>query len=414
MKGLRAAAALLALAAALGAGACSRREPPAASMIVLGIDGMDHELTARLMEEGRLPNLKRLAERGFFQPLGTSVPPLSPVAWSNFITGQDPAAHGIYDFMHRDPDTMLPYLSTSQPAGGEMRTLPLGAWQVPLSAGGYELLRRGTPFWEVLEEAGVETSILRIPANFPVSGTATREISGMGTPDAVGSYGMFSFFTSELFFDKRDVAGGELYELDYWDGVARGALEGPVNPFRKDGRKAMVPFTLYVDEGQAAGKLEIGDSQRLLLVGEWSEWVPFDIQLVPVGMGASLQSVHGMARFYLRQVTPEVELYVSPINFDPLYGGLPNSHPADYGRELAEATGRYYTQGMPEDTQAMKGDVLTVEEFLAQARIAGEELERQYEYVLDSFEGGLLFYYFGNLDMVSHMMWGAMDPETPQ
>ena len=69
---------------------------------------------------------------------------------------------------------------------------------------------------------------------------------------------------------------------------------------------------------------------------------------------------------------------------------------------------------MPEDTKALKTDVLTEAEFLAQARIAGEENRRQYTYVLDHFADGLLFYYFGNVDQVSHMMWRARDPGHPK
>ncbi len=43
----------------------------------------------------------------------------------------------------------------------------------------------------------------------------------------------------------------------------------------------------------------------------------------------------------------------------------------------------------------------------------GEENLRQYRYVLDHFSDGLLFYYFGNVDQVSHMMWRARDPQHP-
>jgi predicted AlkP superfamily phosphohydrolase/phosphomutase len=61
----------------------------------------------------------------------------------------------------------------------------------------------------------------------------------------------------------------------------------------------------------------------------------------------------------------------------------------------------------------LKTGVLTPAEFLEQARIAGDENRRQYKYVLDGFRGGFLFYYFGNVDQVSHMMWRAMDPQHP-
>ena len=79
-------------------------------MIVLGFDGLDFEVTRQLIEAGRLPAFSRLAASGGFSSLGTTIPPQSPVAWSTFITGRDPGEHGIFDFVHRDPKTMEPYL----------------------------------------------------------------------------------------------------------------------------------------------------------------------------------------------------------------------------------------------------------------------------------------------------------------
>ena len=87
---------------------------------------------------------------GAFQALGTSMPPQSPVAWSNFITGMDAGGHGIFDFIHRDPKTMIPFLSTSRAEPSDKR-LKLGKYQIPLAADKVELLRYGQPFWESQE-----------------------------------------------------------------------------------------------------------------------------------------------------------------------------------------------------------------------------------------------------------------------
>jgi predicted AlkP superfamily phosphohydrolase/phosphomutase len=344
---------------------------------------MDYELTAKLMSEGKLPNFSRAAEKGSFSPLTTSVPPQSPVAWSNFITGMDSGGHGIYDFVHRDPETMIPYLSTSRThAGG--RTIKIGKWQIPLSGGSVELLRRGQAFWEVLEENGIETTIIRMPANFPPSGSASRELSGMGTPDIIGTYGTFSFYTSELFaYAGQEISGGQVFEVDVFDGVVEAQLYGPDNPFLVEPQKVAAPFTAYLDAEESLAKIVVGDEEVILKVGEWSQWVPVDFELIPT------QGLRGMVRFYLKQVEPDFELYVTPINFDP------------------------YTQGMPEDTAGLMEEVFTVDEFLTQTRIAGKEIVEQYEYVLDQFRNGLLFYYFGNVDQISHMMWRGRDPEHP-
>ena len=376
-------------------------------MIVLGFDGLDYSLTRDLMAQGRMPNFKRLADRGSFAPLGTTIPPQSPVAWSTFITGLDPGVHGIFDFIHRDPQTLVPFLSTSKTEEGG-RSLTFGKWQVPLSGGTVELLRQGQPFWEVLEERGVETTIIRMPANFPPSGTATRELSGMGTPDILGTYGTFSFYTSEPYaFAGRTLAGGAVYPVDVYEGAVRAAIEGPNNPFLVKPEKLRAEFTAYVDGQQKFAKIVAGDQERLLRVGEWSDWVPVDFDMIPT------QGLRAEVRFYLKQLDPYFALYVSPPNIDPLEPALPISTPSDYAADLARATGRFYSQGMPEDTKGLKTGVLTPAEFLEQARLAGDENRRQYKYVLDGFRGGLLFYYFGNVDQVAHMMWRAMDPQHP-
>lgn len=435
--------AILLLILGVAIAACRGGDAGAAAgrrVIVLGFDGLDYQLTRTLMEAGRLPNFSRLAKMGGFSPLGTSMPPQSPVAWSSFTTGLDPAGHGIYDFIHRDPATMAPYLSTTRTEAASW-TVPIGPWQFPLRAGSVVPLRAGEPFWARLEAAGARTAILRMPANYPPSGEASYELSGMGTPDILGTYGTFSFYTSEPFaYAGRTIAGGAIHRVRVIGDRVDAALEGPDNPFRRERVKLTSSFTAYIDPREPAARIIIGGEdgeggnggtggeQRVLAVGEWSDWVPVSFALTP------MQSLRGMCRLYLKQVRPYFELYVTPINLDPQSPALPISTPSSYAAELAAATGRFYTQGMPEDTKAYSAGVFNADEFLRQAGLTAEESRRQYAYVLDRFVGGagangsrdgsgsgssngsserLLFYYFGHVDQVSHMMWRAMDPGHP-
>jgi predicted AlkP superfamily phosphohydrolase/phosphomutase len=407
-----AAAALALGASALGLAAllvtgCARPARGAPRVIILGLDGLDYDLTRRLMKEGRLPGLSRLAQAGGLSPLGTAIPAQSPVAWSDFITGQDAGVHGIFDFIHRDPATMEPYLSTSR-TEPPRHVLRFGGWQFPLSGGKVELLRRGRAFWEILEQHGIPTTVLRIPANFPPSGTAGRELSGMGTPDILGGYGTFSYYTTDrLAFLGQSISGGNVYRVEETDGAVHARIFGPDHPLKVTPEKLTADFTVYVDPDRPAVKLVVGDEERLLQEGEWSDWVPVSFDLMPT------QHLPVQARFYLKQVRPQLALYVSPLNFDPLAPALPISSPASYAAELARATGRYYTQGMPENTAALTAGVFSRAEFLAQAKIAGQEVRDQFPYVLRRFDRGLLFYYWGNADLVSHMMWRPMDPGHP-
>lgn len=375
-------------------------------VIILGFDGMDWGLVTKMMAAGKLPNFSRLASQGIGQALGTSTPPLSPVAWSTFTTGMDDGGDGVFDFINRDPKTMTPYLSISR-AEASSEGFNIGKYHIPLGSGKVELLRRGIPFWQVLRQHGIHTTVMRMPADYPPTDTANQELSGMGTPDILGTYGTFSFYNSDPFAEDRDVEGGHLYPLDYEDYVATGALYGPDNPFLKKKTPLKATFKLYVDPAKPVAMLELGDQRRVLQAGEWSSWVPFEFDMIPT------QHLPVEVRFYLRQVTPEIELYASPINIDPMSPAQPISNPPGFAKFLAEHTGRFYTQGMPEDTKAITDGVFNMDEFLAQAHITNMENEKQYWFLLKRFKTGLLFNYFGDTDLVSHIVWRSMDPTHP-
>ena len=114
--------------------------PGSKKMIVLGIDGMDPMITYRLMQQGQLPNMKRLAQRGTFTMMRTTLPPHSPVAWGSFITGSDPGAFGIFDWIHRDPSTYFPSPSWAETFPSEW-IVKLGKYKIPLKSGKVESSR---------------------------------------------------------------------------------------------------------------------------------------------------------------------------------------------------------------------------------------------------------------------------------
>src|SRR4030095_6967146 len=163
--------------------------------VILGFDGMDPELAARFIAEGKLPNLAKLREQGSFRKLRTTYPAISPVAWSTFMTGVNPGKHNIYDFLARDVNSYLPFLSSAE-IKGPKRSWKIGKYTIPLGKAQIKGMRKGTPFWHWLGKAGIFSSIIRVPVTFPPEKFSGVLLSGMCVPDLKGSQGTFCLCTT--------------------------------------------------------------------------------------------------------------------------------------------------------------------------------------------------------------------------
>jgi predicted AlkP superfamily phosphohydrolase/phosphomutase len=376
-------------------------------LIVLGIDGMDPQLLTRFIQEGKMPNFARLAQTGSFKRLTSSIPPQSPVAWSNMITGMNAGGHGLFDFIHRDPKTLALYFSASR-VEAPKHTIHLGSWVIPLGSGSAEQLRRGKAFWEILDEHGIPNSVFRIPANFPPVPAKGETLSGMGTPDLRGTYGTFSFYTDDPTAATGAVEGGQVIPVQVENSRVIANLIGPDNTFRKGSPAATEPFSVAVDPMESAARIAVQGHEFVLREGEWSDWVKVEFQLIPF-----FGNVKGMCRFYLKQAHPRFQLYVSPVNIDPANPALPISTPSNYSRSLSEEGGEFYTQGIAEDTKALSDGVLDDKEFLEQSRTVLAEHRRIFDLQFPKFQKGVFFFYFSSLDLNSHMLWRLIDPEHP-
>jgi predicted AlkP superfamily phosphohydrolase/phosphomutase len=388
-------------------------------VLILGIDGLDPGLLQRYLDARLLPNFQRLIDRGDFKPLQTTMPPLSPVAWSTFITGLDPGGHGISDFVHRDPATLSLASSLSR-AVNPARELALGSWVIPLSEGRYEQLRRGRAFWQVLEDAGIPTTVFRIPANFPPVISRGRALSGMGTPDILGTPGTFSFFTDRPVANEDAISGGKVYRVRVVSNRVAAQLVGPPNPLRRAPPRVpkgggayvhppmLLPFRVRLDPTDASALFEVQDHRFVLRQGEWSDWVPLEFSSL-----APIIRVRAIARFYLQEVRPAFRLYVSPLQIDPEKPAMPISTPAGWSRDLYEALGYFYTQELPEETKAFSAGLFSGHEFWEQAQYVYREQRRALGHLLAGYRDGLLFVYFSSVDQACHMLWRYTDERHP-
>lgn len=413
---------------------CGRAKPELPRVLMIGMDGMDPVLLQRYMDEGKLPNFKKLAERGSFKPLATSMPPQSPVAWSNVISGCDPGTHEIYDFIHRDPHpadeskAIEPYLSTSSiEAASVHRELSFGNWRIPLTSDKVVLRREGPAFWNFLNEQGIDATIYRMPANYPAGDEHhhghLKSLAGMGTPDLLGSYGEFTLFSAIAPADGRFESGGSIQQLRAIKNRAEVELIGPPNFLKNPDTDGNVPrltarIQIVRDPDHDLVKISVGDTVHILKTGEWSDWttVVFETGVPASAALAALQaptSIQGMVRFYVKEVRPVLEVFVTPINIDPLNPAVAISEPPDFATELAEATGRYFTAGIPEHTAEIQQGALNEDQWLHKARMILQERIQQYHHALREFRSGCLFFYFGTPDQVSHIFWRDQDPEHP-
>ena len=376
-------------------------------VVVLGMDGLDPHLLNIWMDAGRLPAFRKLIAGGDFRRLATSLPPQSPVAWSNFITGTDPGGHGIFDFVHRDPKTYLPVFSATETLSGG-RSIRLGNIVLPLSGGEVRNMRKGRAFWQTLEEHDIPGTIFKIPGNYPPVPTKQRTLSGMGTPDLKGYYGLFNYYSNEY----KDVTqetggGGRVHEVYVIGNRVEARIPGPINAFRKDAPEAEADFQVFLDPAQPVAKIVLQGQEFILREKEWSGWKKISFSLIPT------QSVSGICMFYLKEIRPKFKLYVSPIHIDPGHPALPISTPESYARELERRFGPFFTKGLPADTSALDNEILDEAEFLQLDDMILRESRAMLDYELDRFDSGLLFFYFSSTDQRQHMFWRYLDPRHP-
>ncbi len=387
---------------------CVRPNSSAKRVIVLGIDGLDPFLLRSFINEGVMPNAARLAGYGGLNRLGTSNPPQSPVAWSNFITGYGPDVHGIFDFIHRKPNTIAPYLSTSRVVGPG-RTISISDWRLPLTGAKVELLRKGEPFWNRLTDEGIPVKLIKLPVDFPPDKGKATILSGLGTPDMRGSQGSFTFFTDDARSISNNTSGGVVVAVrDYGDNCYRCSIKGPENSMRAGNPEMEIEAEVRVDRVSNAARIDIQGNSCVLAAGEWSPWIRMRFDAIP-----HISSVSAIAKFYMKEITPKLKLYMSPLNIDPLDPALPISSPSGYSSDLARNLGGFYTQGFPEDTKALSRGILSDEEYLQQAWIVLKERLDLFHHELSSFRDGLFFFYFSSLDLNIHMFYRVLDPNSP-
>lgn len=112
--------------------------------VVIGLDGTPYSLIQKLTQQGTCPNLSKLLSTGSLREMKSTHPPVSSVAWSSFMTGMNPAKHGIFGFSERIPHTYDVYYPNSSHV-------------------------MGTPIWNILGNYNKRSIVINVPSTYPAS-----------------------------------------------------------------------------------------------------------------------------------------------------------------------------------------------------------------------------------------------------
>lgn len=367
-------------------------------LIFLGLDGLDPGLTEKFMAEGKLPNLSHLKQTGSYHRLRTTFPALSPVAWSTFATGVNPAKHNIFDFLNRDLRSYAPEISSGK-VKASRRVMKVGKYRIPLARPSLELRRKSEPFWKILGRHDIGSTILRVPVTFPPEQFKGRQLSAMSTPDLRGTQGTFSWFSTAS--ANGSCEGGTRSTLLPDGDEFVGTLLGPDDELVEHGGPLRIPFRISVAGNARA--LEIQGESYPLRIGEYTPW----IRLRFYATGGVC--VRGIARFLLTGTEPQLAIYVTPIEIDPENPALPISHPRYYAMYLAKLLGSFATLGMAEDTWALNEGAIDEDAFLKQAELIQREREAMFFGALDHARHGVVACVFDTSDRVQHMFYRYLD-----
>src|SRR5262249_21243693 len=106
-------------------------------------------------------------------------------------------------------------------------------YHVPLGGATVLLLRKSRPFWSILSDHGIFSSILRVPITFPPEKLRGVLLSAMCVPDLRGTQGMFAHHTTRR-RDEGEKVGGEVHTVVREGNAVHAELIGPDHPLRLD------------------------------------------------------------------------------------------------------------------------------------------------------------------------------------
>jgi len=351
--------------------------------LILGFDSFDPAVFERMAGQNLLPNLEKFTHQGGYARLEVCSPPQTEVSWTCMATGVDPGGHGIFDFVHRDPMTYVPFVSilpTRKSIAGEQFVPPYTA----------------KTFFEEAAALGYPATALWWPAMFPARPELpVMTLPGLGTPDIRGQLGVGVLFTS----DNESKPKTTVVKLE---GMGKNrftsAIPGPKTAERGGSRTIHLPIAVDVVDEQSA-RLTVDKTQIDLRLGKWSEIVELRFK---AGM---LLNVHAITRFILTSAKGTLRIYALPLQIHPAHTVWNYSSSGGFAKRLWREVGPFLTLGWPQDTTGLEEGCINDDQFLDLcAKIFDRRVEILY-HLMGDFREGVLASIFDDLDRVQHMFF---------
>jgi len=125
---------------------------------VIGLDGVPYGLLSRLAEDGTMPVVSELIRSGCLHRMKASLPEISAVSWTDFMTGADSGAHGIFGFTDLRP----------------------GAYDLRFPN---FLEVKAETFWDALGRRGRRSVVINQPSTYPARPIPGSLVSGFVAVD---------------------------------------------------------------------------------------------------------------------------------------------------------------------------------------------------------------------------------------
>ncbi len=362
---------------------------------MLGLDAALPDLITRFVEEGSMPNVKVLMDRGFFSRMITTFPPLTAAAWGAITSGAGPGTAGIPSLMVHEP--------------GE----PLDKWYTSFDR---RMLKAET-LWEAGARVGLTTLLMNWPVTYPLGVEKGIQLAASLNPPFRYFYmPLWDIASSSIFSTRKERCNqvpGRAVEVTLapasgWSNMpahSGSPLEITIDvpPTYAKGRKYHVLVLDSKDHGY--DKVIISPSkdgsQKVaeLREGERCPWIQERF--------VDSQGKEKLGRFYFHLVRlggrDDFRLYQSAINTAE---GI--TVPAELTEELIRAAGPYMEV---DDPWAYMDGWVGIDFYMDQLTQHNDWWEKATRFGLGKIDWDMAFSWVGTIDHVQHVLYGGIDPK---